>query len=140
MNTPTQEPKVKENINELSLLLDISRILDNSVDLREVMTPVLSSMSKHLGMSRGMITLIDSGSGEIVIDEAIGLTSKQFERGKYKFGEGIIGHRIWESFTKRKEKWGFAQILTVEKLGDARWRKALERFAILVLEPVDNKR
>ena len=91
MQKHKKEPKVRENINELSLLLEISEILDRSMDLRDVMAPVLRSIAKYMGMVRGTITLLDRETGEIVIDEAHGLTSSQLKRGKYMFGEGVIG-------------------------------------------------
>jgi Nif-specific regulatory protein len=81
----------QNKIGELQLLLDISRILDKSMDLRDVMTPVLDMLSRHRGMERATITLIDRETGDIVIDEAHGLTSSQFKRGRYKYGEGITG-------------------------------------------------
>ncbi len=83
-----------DKISELSLLLDISQILDRSMDLRDVMKPVLKSISNHLSMERATITLIDRDSGDIFIDEAHGLTTSQLKRGRYKFGEGVIGNVV----------------------------------------------
>ena len=80
-----------DKIGELSLLLEISQILDRSVDLRDVMGPVLRTLSKHRGMERATITLLDRETGDIFIDEAFGLTPSQRRRGRYKFGEGVIG-------------------------------------------------
>ena len=37
----TGEPRVRREVQELSLLFEVSRILDNSMDLREVAGPVL---------------------------------------------------------------------------------------------------
>ena len=82
-----------DKISELSLLLDISRILDRSMDLRDVMKPVLKSLSKHLSMERATVTLIEE-NGEIFIDEAHGLTPGQRKRGRYRFGEGVIGNVV----------------------------------------------
>jgi hypothetical protein len=57
-------------------------------------------------------------------------------------GEGITGTRIWDSFRSRAD-WQFAQILYHDTLtGDQglNWRLLLERFAIVVLRPKENKR
>ena len=56
-------------------------------------------------------------------------------------GEGISGTRIWESFQRRAD-WHFAQILYDDKLTSVAegmdWRRLLERFAIVVLDPEQN--
>ncbi len=56
-------------------------------------------------------------------------------------GEGISGTRIWDSFQRRAE-WQFAQILYHDKLTAADdgldWRRLLERFSIIVLDPEEN--
>lgn len=78
-------------IQELSLLFEISQTLDQSLDLKQVVYPVLKSIAEHVGMLRGTITLLNKQSGEIVIEAAYGLSESQRERGKYKLGEGITG-------------------------------------------------
>ena len=59
-------------------------------------------------------------------------------------GEGHLGPRIWESFRNRPT-WEYVQMVvtddqTSDQDNQARfWRKTLERFAIVVLKPTDNK-
>ena len=60
--------RIKEDVNELSLLFDISRTLDESLDLRDVVNPVLKMIAKHTGMLRGTITLLNRETGEINIE------------------------------------------------------------------------
>jgi Nif-specific regulatory protein len=81
----------RNELNELTLLFEISQLLDSALDLREALGGVLKTMSKHQGMSRGTITLLNRDSGEIFIEEAYGLSTSQQERGRYKLGEGITG-------------------------------------------------
>src|SRR5262245_9957957 len=81
-------------IAELTLLFEISRILDRSMDLREVVRPVLEAMSRHLGMVRGTLTLLNRQTGEIFIDAAHGLSESQMERGRYLLGEGVTGRVV----------------------------------------------
>lgn len=90
----TRKPKVRGEVSELTLLFDISQILDQSMDLRDVVRPVLRSIAKHTGMVRGTLALIDRKTGELVIDAAHGLSSGQKERGRYLPGEGIIGRVV----------------------------------------------
>ena len=94
MPNRTGEPKVKRELQELLLLFDISQILDRSLDLRDVVGPVLEAIAKHMGMMRGTLTLLNRESGEIFIEAAHGLSEIQMERGKYRAGEGVTGKVI----------------------------------------------
>ncbi len=83
--------QVRKEVSELSLLLEISRILSQSTDLRHEGSHILEVISKHTGMVRGMISLIDRRTHEVFIDAAHGLSTTQRQRGRYRFGEGVIG-------------------------------------------------
>jgi Nif-specific regulatory protein len=80
-----------KDLGELSLLFEISQILDQSMDLKQVVHPVLKAVAEHLGMQRSTITLLDRKTGEIFIEAAYGLSVSQKEKGKYRLGEGITG-------------------------------------------------
>ena len=81
----------RRKIKELQLLFDISRILDGSIDLKDIINPVLRAMAENMGMVRGTITLLNRQTREIGIEAAYGLSVRQQEKGKYKIGEGITG-------------------------------------------------
>ena len=87
-------PTVKRDLQELQILFEISQILDRSMDLREVVGPVLESLANHMSMVRGTLTLVDRQTGEIFIDAAHGLSESQKERGRYRVGEGVTGKVI----------------------------------------------
>jgi Nif-specific regulatory protein len=76
------EPRVRREVNELSLLFDISRILESSMDLRDVFGPVLSTISKGTGIVRGVITLLNRKTSDISIESAIGLSPDQKKRAR----------------------------------------------------------
>jgi len=86
--------KFKIELKELGLLFEISQILDRSMDLREVVGPVLDAVAKQMGMVRGTLTLLNRQTGEIFIDAAHGLSDSQKERGRYRLGEGVTGKVI----------------------------------------------
>ncbi len=94
MPSRTAEPKVKPELNELSLLFEISQILDGSMDLRDVLGPVLKAMAQHMGMLRGTISLLNRETEQISIEAAFGLSTSQQDRGRYKLGEGVTGKVI----------------------------------------------
>ncbi|OGS18238.1 MAG: nif-specific transcriptional activator NifA [Elusimicrobia bacterium RIFOXYA2_FULL_50_26] len=87
----TNPEKPREKVEELSLLFDISRALGQSIELKDVVGPVLRVMAEHLGMLRGTLTILNRETGEISIEEAYGLSAEERERGRYKVGEGITG-------------------------------------------------
>ena len=76
---------------ELSMLFEISQILDSSLDLRTVVEPVLEAITRSLGMKFATLTLLNRQTGEIGIEAAYGLSASQKRKGRYKLGEGITG-------------------------------------------------
>ena len=84
-------PEIRREVQELSLLFEISQVLDRSLDLRESVHPVLKAMADHMGMLRGTLTLLNRETGEISIEAAYGLSPSQKERGRYRLGEGVTG-------------------------------------------------
>ena len=87
----SREPRIKREIRELLLLFEISQSLDRSMDLRDVVGPVLESIAHNMGMMRGTLTLLNRDTGEIFIEAAHGLSESQMERGRYRPGEGVTG-------------------------------------------------
>ncbi|MDC7240486.1 MAG: nif-specific transcriptional activator NifA [Spirochaetales bacterium] len=81
----------RRKIKELTLLFEISQILDQDMDLREVINPILEPLAENIGMERGTITLLNRKTGEISIEAAYGLSTEEQVRGRYKIGEGITG-------------------------------------------------
>jgi Nif-specific regulatory protein len=79
---------------ELSLLFEISQILDSSLDLRTVVEPVLEALTRSMGMKFATLTLLNRQTGEIAIESAYGLSATQKRKGRYKLGEGITGKVI----------------------------------------------
>ncbi|MHC5035374.1 MAG: nif-specific transcriptional activator NifA [Planctomycetota bacterium] len=88
---PDAASQAKREVQELSLLFEISRTLERSIDLRDVVGPLLETMAKSMGMLRGTLTLLNRQTGEISIEAAHGLSAKQRERGRYRPGEGVTG-------------------------------------------------
>jgi Nif-specific regulatory protein len=87
----TAQPDIRREVQELSLLFEISQVLDRSLDLRESVHPVLKAMADHTGMLRGSLTLLNRDTGEISIEAAYGYSASQRERGRYRLGEGVTG-------------------------------------------------
>lgn len=87
-STRNTEP---HSAQEMELLLEITKILDQSLDLRETLSPALDAITRHLKLDHALITLVNRKTGDIQIEAAHGLTSKDTKRVVYKVGEGVTG-------------------------------------------------
>ncbi|HOV15486.1 MAG TPA: GAF domain-containing protein, partial [Spirochaetota bacterium] len=76
---------------ELSILFEISKKLDDSMNLKDVLFPVLKIIADNMNMHLGTLTIFNRNTKEIVIEEAYGLSEEQRARGRYRIGEGITG-------------------------------------------------
>jgi len=81
---------------ELTALLEISKILSSSFNLKDNLYQALKVLSDILEMQRATITLYDPDTNTLQIAVAYGLTEEQMARGKYKIGEGIVG-RVFQT-------------------------------------------
>jgi len=83
-----------ERIEETSLLYEISKALNEHLDLKRSLYKVLDILSSAMNMVRGTITLLDPLRNEINIEVAHGISRSAIERVRYKLGEGITGRVI----------------------------------------------
>lgn len=81
-------------VEELTLLLKISRRLGESLDLKTVLKPILRMTAEHMEIPRGTLTILNKNREEIFIEEAYGLRPEEQAKGKYRMGEGITGRVI----------------------------------------------
>ena len=83
-----------KQIEEVTLLYEISKALNEHLDLKKSLYKVLDILSNSMDMERGTITILNPLRNEINIEVAHGLSRSAMERGKYKLGEGITGRVI----------------------------------------------
>ncbi len=93
---PSVLNQARRDVDELSLLLEISELLDRSTDIRDELGPILRLLARRTGMLRGTIALLNRERNEVIICAAHGLTQEQLERGRYQLGEGVIGRVVQE--------------------------------------------
>ncbi|OQW94972.1 MAG: sigma-54-dependent Fis family transcriptional regulator [Verrucomicrobia bacterium A1] len=94
MNDEKREPEEKRRVKELTVLYHVSRILDQSLDMRDIVSPVLTSLAEFVDMKYATITLLNRKTGDILIEAAHGLSPQQAQRGRYKLGEGVTGQVV----------------------------------------------
>jgi Nif-specific regulatory protein len=66
-------PSQCRSVQELSVILEVSRTIEKSFELHDIAQPVLKKMQNLMGLQRGAITLVNKENGSLAIDEAIGL-------------------------------------------------------------------
>ena len=83
-----------KKIEEITLLYEISKVLNKHLDLKKSLYSVLDILSTSMNMVRGTIAILDLFSNEISIAVAHGISRSAMEKGKYRLGEGITGQVI----------------------------------------------
>src|SRR5687767_4914131 len=91
---PTDQAVLRHSDQELSILIDIGRILSSTLELREAFGKMMQIISDKLDMHRGALVLLDESTGRLRTEAAVGLTPDEIERGKYALGEGITGNVV----------------------------------------------
>lgn len=84
----------RDDVRELRLLFEISRLLDGAARIEDTLEGALKLLARHMNMMRGMITLVSPRTGEIRIETAYGLNPVEQARGIYAPGEGVTGKVI----------------------------------------------
>ncbi len=85
---------VTRHQQELQLLRNISSVVDQSIDMRSVVHPILETLDECLGFRSATITLLRKGGDDILTEAAHGVSRAQTDLGQYKLGEGVTGKVI----------------------------------------------
>ncbi|MCF8026532.1 MAG: sigma 54-interacting transcriptional regulator, partial [Desulfobacteraceae bacterium] len=83
-----------KKIEEVTLLYEISKSLNENLDLHKSIYKVLEILSNSMDMVRGTVAIRDPLRDEIAIEVAHGMTRTAMQRGRYKIGEGVTGKVI----------------------------------------------
>jgi len=85
---------------QLGAIYEVSCVLSRSLNLRETLREVLDVLNDRIGLAYGMVCLVESETGELLVSALHGEEAQPFEPVRYGPGEGVIG-RILE----RNETW-----------------------------------
>ncbi|MFO7560040.1 MAG: sigma 54-interacting transcriptional regulator [Desulfobacterales bacterium] len=83
-----------KQIEEITLFYEISKTLNEHLDLKKSLYKVLDLLSDFMDMVRGTVTILNPLRNEISIEIAHGLSKSAIVKGKYKLGEGVTGRVI----------------------------------------------
>jgi Nif-specific regulatory protein len=82
------------NTSHINLLFKIGQSLTATDQIRNVIPAVLRFLSDESLFRKCMVTIVNRQSGEIFIQDAIGLTDVERNRVTYTIGEGITGRVV----------------------------------------------
>lgn len=91
MNINQDSIHYRKQIQNMTLLFEVSQQLDKSMDLEEVIAPILQTISDSTNFNTLVLTLIDENTGKISVESALGIPEKAIKQVVYKLGEGITG-------------------------------------------------
>jgi len=77
---------------ELITVYEICRILGASLDTDRTFRSALNVLAAHLALPRAMIVRSDDADGVLRVQASVGLSREHEQRGRWRRGEGIIGH------------------------------------------------
>ena len=81
----------KMNDTQLDILTEISRIIDQALNLDQALEALLGILSDFLPMQTAVVTLKDDETGRFLIRASLGLTLAERKRGAYPPGQGVAG-------------------------------------------------
>jgi len=84
----------RREVRELKLLYRLSRLLEQSLRLEEVVQPVLEALAEHMSLNHGTLTLLNRQTGDISIQVAHGVSPELARRARYRLGEGVTGQVV----------------------------------------------
>ncbi|MFP4244224.1 MAG: nif-specific transcriptional activator NifA [Ectothiorhodospira sp.] len=83
----------------LDTLYQVSQVLSASQGLQEILDGVLHVLHEASGMQRGMVSLLDPGSGELMVGAAHTGVRERLQKVRYRVGEGVLGAILEEPET-----------------------------------------
>jgi Nif-specific regulatory protein len=81
-------------VKKLSTLLEVSRTLGSTLNLRSSLTRVLEILEEQHDSVSSAVTLLDPETGELTIEAATGVGWRRSRRARYRIGEGVTGRVV----------------------------------------------
>ncbi|MBI5555846.1 MAG: HD domain-containing protein [Elusimicrobia bacterium] len=83
---------LEQRVYELSMLLEINKIIISTLDLDKLLNLIMNLASKVVHSEASSLMLMDEDSQELYFDVALGEKGEQVKQIRIKTGEGIAGH------------------------------------------------
>ena len=89
-NRRVTDPRSPEKA-EIAAIHEVAKILTSTQNLDRALGTALRTLQSFLGFDRTAVFRPDETTREIRMEVAAGYTAEQRERGRYVWGEGIVG-------------------------------------------------
>jgi signal transduction histidine kinase/DNA-binding response OmpR family regulator len=89
--------KVEQATHRQAALIEAGKAISKSLNLHDTCQVVVEQAARMVGVSRGLIFLLDVGSEEYVAEAAIGVDAELFPKLKFQIGLGFHGQAIVEA-------------------------------------------
>ncbi len=94
MKSPELISRERREVRKLSTLLEISRLLADTSNLKTSFAGALETLGRHHGMLRSFVMLLDDEGDKVRIEASYGLNQDSAHRITYRVGEGVIGRVV----------------------------------------------
>jgi Nif-specific regulatory protein len=84
-------PAATAQVRRLSDLLEVSRTLGSTPNLRAGLVRVLEVLEEHHDARTGAVFLLEESTGELAVEAQVGMPAGQARKARYQPGEGITG-------------------------------------------------
>ncbi|MGB5830660.1 MAG: nif-specific transcriptional activator NifA [Thiohalocapsa sp.] len=91
LTAPGETQRVALLDSQLAALFDVSCVLSRSLELRDTLRHVLRTLQDHGRIGLGMVSLLDTESGELLVSAVNDDEAVPVEKVRYRRGEGING-------------------------------------------------
>jgi Nif-specific regulatory protein len=92
--SPELLSRERREVRKLGTLLEISRLLADTSNLKTAFAASLETLGRHHGLLRSFVMLLDSESEKIRIEASYGLNQDSAHHVTYRVGEGVIGRVV----------------------------------------------
>ena len=79
---------------DLPLLLEISKMINSSSNIKEVLHPVLKLISEYINAEKANLSILNRQKSKIFIEVSYGYNDKNLAKVEFNIGEGIIGEVV----------------------------------------------
>jgi len=79
---------------DLPLLLEISRMINNSSNIKEVLRPAIQTMAEYVGAAKSSLSILNRQRSKIIIEIGYGFDKEPANKVEYNIGEGITGEVV----------------------------------------------
>ncbi len=80
-----------QNAIELNTLINVSKLIGSSLNLKEVLAEAMDQVKKVMGVEACSLLMLEEESGELVFEVALGERGEEVKEFRLKKGEGIAG-------------------------------------------------